>query len=129
MFRVALECELQQCHRLCRLFGVIEQCGLCELHVECFGTLLVGKLVEQAERVFAIAFHQHQSRGAAAHHQARSGLDEPLVTFERQIRATFAFGDGRKIEERFGGGLRRLDQTTETAAGFRHVAGLVGELA
>ena len=51
------------------------------------------------------------------------------VALEREIRAAFALGDGRQVEEGLGRRPLRADQTTEAAAGLGQVAHLVSELA
>ena len=61
--------------------------------------------------------------------EASASFGEAGVTLEGEIRAAFALGDGREVEECLGRLRGRADQTTETAPGFGQVAHLVGELA
>ena len=86
-------------------------------------------LIEHAERGAALVALEQQARCAAAHDEARTRFGELGVALERQIRAAFALGDGRQVEECLRRRRLRADQTTEAPPGLGHVAHLVGELA
>ena len=129
MIGETFERELQQRDGFVRMADIREQRCLGEFHVENFRAFLGRVFVEHAERGVALVLGEQQARRAAADDEASARFGEAGVTLEREIRAAFALGDGREVEECLGRLRGRADQTTETAPGFGQVAHLVGELA